>query len=331
MKAQVLYKQGSIESRPLVLEEVPIPIPKPSEVRIKISACGVCLTDKHIVEGDIPAKKLPIVPGHQIVGRVDQVGSHVTHFQIGDKVGIPWLHHTCGICNYCTHDLENLCEQGEFTGYDVNGGYAEYAVALEEYVVKIPEELEDARATPLLCAGIVGYRSYKLGAVEAGSRLGLFGFGAAAHIILQVAKHFHCKVYVFTRSSNHQELARKIGAVFVGTANDQPPELLDSAIIFAPSGELVPKALRYVRPGGTVIFNAIHASKIPEMDYSLIYKERTLKTVANATRKDAEEFMQLSPNIHTEVTLYPLTKANEALLDLKNSRINGSGVLICMS
>lgn len=328
MKAQVLYKQAPLESRPLVYEDVPIPVPKRSEIRIRVSASGMCLTDKHIIEGDLIIKKLPLILGHQVVGIVDAVGDSVTLVKVGERVGIPWLHHTCNHCYYCIHDQENLCERGEFTGYDVHGGYAEYAVALENYVVKLPKEIEDARAAPLLCAGIVGYRSYKAVKIEPGGRLGLFGFGAAAHIMLQVAHHFGCKVYVFTRSQGHQELARKMGAVFVGKASDKPPETLDGAIIFAPSGELVPHALRTIRPGGIVVFNAIHATPLPEMDYSLIYKERTLTTVANATRKDAEEFMQLAPNIKTEVTTYPLSKANEALLDLKNSKINGSAVFI---
>lgn len=328
MKAQVLYKQAPIETNPLVYEDVPLPSPENFDIRVRVSACGMCLTDKHIIEGDIGLKKLPIIPGHQIVGTVDALGAGVSLWKIGDRVGIPWLHGTCGHCYYCNHELENLCEKGTFTGCDSNGGYAEYAIAGEKYVVKIPDGVEDVNAAPLLCAGIVGYRSYKATNVIPGGRLGLFGFGGAAHLMLQVAHHFHCKVYVFTRSQNHQELAKKMGAVFVGSAKDRPKDLLDGAIIFAPSGELVPHALRYVRPGGTVVFNAIHASPIPEMDYSLIYKERTLKSVSNATRGDAEEFMALAQYVKAEGKIYPLERANDALLDLKHSRINGSGVFI---
>jgi propanol-preferring alcohol dehydrogenase len=329
MRAMVLDKAGSAESSPLQLRDVLTPTPAPGEIRVKVHCCGLCHTDLHTVEGDLALPRLPIVPGHQIIGTIDAVGSGVRELKEGDRVGIPWLHSTDGTCEYCLSEQENLCEAAQFTGYHVDGGYAEYAIARAEFAFPIPPQFPDENAAPLLCAGIIGYRSFRLSRVLIGERLGLYGFGASAHLVLQFARHLGCEVYVFTRAPAHRELARKLGAAWVGGAEENPPGQLDAAIIFAPAGSLVRDALRALRKGSTVALAGITMSRIPEIEYSLLYHERSIVSVANSTRQDCREFLQLAADVpvRTEIQLYDLEQANVALLDLKNSEIEGAGVL----
>lgn len=301
-----------------------------NSILLRVRACGVCHTDLHIVEGDLPLRKIPITPGHQVVAAVEQVGQGVTRVGVGDRVGVPWLHTTCGECEFCKRGEENLCGRARFTGWDVDGGYADYMIAHGEAVVPIPPAFSDEAAAPLLCAGIVGYRSLIKADLQPGEHLGLFGFGGSAHIAIQVARHWECAVSVFTRSAAHRVLADSLGAVWSGRAEESPPRPLDRAILFAPSGSIVPLALQHLRRGGTLAINAIHTSPIPAMDYNLIYGERTIRSVANATRRDAESFMALAAEIpvKTEVTAFALGEANEALLKLKRGEINGAAVLV---
>lgn len=307
-----------------------IPPIGPNQLLVKVTACGVCHTDLHVAEGDLPDVTLPVVPGHEIVGIVTEIGAQATRFLPGMRVGIPWLHETCGTCEFCLRGQENLCEQALFTGYTANGGYAEYAVIREDFAVRLPDSLADAEAAPLLCAGIVGYRSIRLSELQPGERVALYGFGASAHICIQVVRHWGCEVCVFTRSSEHQAHALELGATWAGTAQDQPPSRFDRAILFAPAGWIVPLALSHLRPGGTLAINAIHASPIPEMTYSLLWQERTIRSVANATRQDAEEFMPLAAEIpiRTDVEMFDLADANRVLQRLKRSEISGAAVLI---
>lgn len=330
MKTQILVSPASIDQHPLQLSERPIPEPGPGQIRLRISACGVCHTDLHEVEGDIDLPRLPITPGHQVVGIVDKVGSGVTSFSPGERAGTVWLYRTCGKCKYCRSGRENLCENAEFTGYHANGGYAEYMVVDADFAYHLPVALCDAEVTPLLCGGVIGYRALKLSEVKPGETLGLYGFGNSAHITIQVARHWGCQVYVFTRSARHQEHARALGAAWVGTAEDEPPSGFDAAIIFAPAGELVPKALQRLNRGGTIALAGIHMSPIPEMPYALLYGERTLRSVANSTRQDVLELLVLAAEIpiHTDVTTFPLSQANEVLQAMKESRFNGDAVLI---
>jgi len=330
MKAQVLYKTAQVEEKPLQFIDVPLPKIEKSEILIKVLACGMCLTDRHIIEGDLSLKHSPIIPGHQIVGKVEKIGESVTNFKIGEMVGVPWLFSTCSQCYYCTHGNENLCEHSEFTGRDVNGGYAQYTKAKEDFAIKLTKEINPIQFAPLLCAGIVGYRSYKLSMIKPGEHLGLFGFGSAAHIVIQIANYQGCDISVFTRGKPHQEHAKKLGAIFAGPVDKAPPKPLDSAIIFAPAGELVPFALNYLKRGGTLAFNAIHASPIPQLDYSQIYYEKKLLSVANATREDAVEFLQIAveANVHAQVTTYPIEEANQAHIDAKNGKVTGSIVFV---
>lgn len=330
MKAYQLLQPAPIETRPLVLTASDVPQPSHKELLLHVRCCGVCHTDLHVVEGDLASKKLPITPGHQVIATVEELGSEVTHYKVGDRVGVPWLHSTCGVCEYCRRGEENLCDSARFTGWDVDGGYAEYLLAKEDFVVPIPAVFSDVEAAPLLCAGIVGYRSIRLADLKPGERLGIFGFGASGHLTLQVARYWNCPVDVFTRSAEHQALAKSLGAEWVGRAEDDPPQLLDRAIIFAPSGSLVPIALKHVRKGGTLAINAIHTSPIPQMDYQLIYGERAVRSVANATRRDAQEFMSIAAQIpiRSEVQAFPLAEANEVLRMLKHSEIKAAAVLI---
>ena len=330
MKAQILHKPAPIESSPLQWIDYQQPSPADDELLIKVSACGVCHTDLHVTEGDLPAPMLPIIPGHQIVGVIKSAGKDATRFQQGTRVGIPWLHQTCGECEYCLHGQENLCEHALFTGYTAHGGFAEYTTIRADFAVPLPDELSDEEVAPLLCAGVVGYRSMRLSDVEPGERLGLYGFGASAHICIQIARHWNCEVYAFTRSAEHQKHALQLGAVWAGQAQDKPPQKLDRAIIFAPAGWIVPLALGHIRKAGTLCINAIHTSPIPEMPYSLLWHERTIRTVANATRQDAEEFLPLAAEIGIQTTTqsFDLADANNALQMLKRSEINGSGVLV---
>lgn len=330
MNAIRLNTPKSIESAPLSMDRVPIPVPNQEQIRIKVNTCGVCHTDLHIAEGDISPSKSPITPGHQVVGVVDEIGAGVTRFHLGDRVGVPWFYSACGKCEFCKSGDENLCPDARFTGFDVDGGFAEYMLAEAEFTLPIPDALTDEQAAPMLCAGIIGYRSLRKADVQPGERVGLFGFGASAHLAIQVAKYWGCEVYVFTRSKEHQDHAMKLGASWVGQADDQPPKILDRAVIFAPVGWIVPKALGRIRPGGTVAINAIHMSPIPELPYNLIYGERTLRSVANATYQDGVEFLQLVVEIPIKATIqrYGLSDVNQALSDVKHSRLNGEAVLL---
>jgi propanol-preferring alcohol dehydrogenase len=298
-------------------------------MRLHVKFCGICHTDLHTVEGDIHPPALPITPGHQVVGIVDALGSGVDNLKLGDRVGVPWLHWACGECEQCRRGDENLCPYARFTGFHVDGGYAEYLLAEARFVLPIPTAISEEQAAPLLCAGIIGYRSLRKADLNPGERLGLVGFGASAHLAIQIARYWGCEVYVFTRSPGHRRHAIELGAVWVGGMEDQPPKPLDRAVIFAPAGNLVPNALGKLRVGGTLAINAIHMSPIPEMAYSLIYGERTLRSVTNATYRDGVEFLQLAAAIpvRAEITIYPLAEANRALSDLKASKINGEAVL----
>ena len=325
----VLESAKPAEHNPLRLRDVAAPEPGAGEIGVRVSCCGLCHTDLHTVEGDLPLPKLPLVPGHQVVGVVEALGAGARRFRQGDRVGIPWLHETCGQCAYCRRGQENLCDRARFTGYHVDGGYAESAVVGEEFAVPIPSAFDDVHAAPLLCAGIVGYRSFRLSGARRGDRLGLYGFGASAHIVLQCARHLGCEVRVFTRSREHQELAKKLGAAWVGAASEPAPGQLDAAILFAPVGSLVPPALAALRKGGTLALAGITMSPIPQLDYSSLYHERMVRSVANATREDARDFLELAAAVpvRTEVEVFELEQANAALQALKSSRIQGAGVL----
>ena len=329
MLVQQLHQPAPIETNPLRLEEIPRPAVTPHQLVIEIRACGVCHTDLHVIEGELPAPLLPLIPGHQIVGEVVEVGTGVSRFNVGARVGIPWLHQTCGVCEFCQRDQENLCENARFTGYTAQGGYAEYTTVLENFAVPLPERFSDTEIAPLLCAGVVGYRSLRLSDLQPGERLGIYGFGSSGHICLQVARHWGCEVYVFTRSEAHQRHALQLDAKWAGQAQDEAPAKLDRAIILAPAGWIVPLALGHLRKGGTLCINAIHMSDIPQIPYSLLWDERTIRTVANATRQDAEEFLPLAAQIpiHTDVEVFDLDDANRALYQTKHSAINGSAVL----
>jgi propanol-preferring alcohol dehydrogenase len=329
MRAMVLKESRPVYEHPLEDTEMPAPVPGPGELRIRVNACGVCHTDLHTVEGDLALPKLPLVPGHQIVGTVEQKGPGVAQFEPGERVGVPWLHSTCGQCDYCRHGSENLCDKARFTGLHTDGGYAEYVIAPAEFSYRLPTNFPDLQAAPLLCAGIIGYRSLKLSDVEPGQRLGLYGFGASAHVTIQVARYWECEVYVFSRSKHHQEHALEMGAAWTGRAEDTPPKGLHSAIIFAPAGGLVLEALRALRKGGTLALAGIHMTPIPQMEYSRIYGERTVRSVANSTRNDAEELLRLASEIpiRTEVETYPLSEANQVLERLKRGEVRGAAVL----
>ena len=329
MRAMVLERSRPAEENPLEVRDVPVPEPGSGEIRVRVRCCGVCHTDLHTVEGDLELPKLPVVPGHQIVGTVDALGPGVRAFHEGDRVGIPWLYSTCGTCAFCLKSSENLCDFARFTGFHVDGGYAEAMVVSESFAYAIPQQFSDVNAAPLLCAGIVGYRSLKLSGICPGERLGLYGFGASAHIVLQLARYKGCEVYVFTRSETHRQLARRLGAQWVGEARDDPQHQLDAAIIFAPAGALLQDALRVLRKGGTVALAGITMTPIPELAYSLIYHERVVRSVANSTRDDARELLELAAQVpvETQVQVFELEQANAALQALKHSRIEGAGVL----
>jgi propanol-preferring alcohol dehydrogenase len=322
----VLVQPGA----PLKACELPTPAPGPGEVLLEIAACGVCRTDLHVVDGELAQPKLPLVPGHEIVGRIVAIGENVTGFKKGERVGVPWLGFTCGECRYCRADEENLCDRPLFTGYTRDGGYASHALADARYVFALGEAGDDAALAPFMCAGLIGYRSYRM-AGEA-SALGIYGFGAAAHILTQLARHEGRRVFAFTRpgDATAQNFARKLGATWTGGSGETPPEPLDAAIIFAPVGALVPVALKVVRKGGRVVCGGIHMSDIPSFPYSILWEERQLVSVANLTRADAREFLALAPKagIRTEVQCYPLLAANQALADLRAGRLTGAAVLI---
>ena len=329
MKACLLHSPARVETNPLDFTDVPNPVPQGDHVLVRVAACGVCRTDLHVVEGELPPRKSPVIPGHQVVGRIEKAGEAAKRFRIGDRVGIPWLHRTDGVCDYCRAGKENLCDNPTFTGYMVDGGYAEYTLAPEGFVYPIPEGLTDQHAAPLLCAGIIGFRSLRLSGIEAGGKLGLYGFGAAAHLAIQVARHWNVSVYAMTRDARHQKLALEMGAVWAGGTIDEPPEKLDAAVVFAPAGEIVPAALKALKKGGTVALGGIHMSPIPSFDYDLLYGERVLRSVANNTRQDGEDFLRLAAEIpiHTETEIFPLRDANRALNSLKNDAIRGAAVL----
>lgn len=320
---------------PLVMRERPLPVAGEGELLIDVKACGVCRTDLHVVDGELPHPQLPIVPGHEVVGRVAAIGAGVAGFAIGERVGVPWLGATCGVCPYCVSNAENLCDAPVFTGYTRDGGYATHTVADARYCFLLGENGDDAEIAPWLCAGLIGWRSYRMaGEGKSGKNmtLGLYGFGAAAHILAQVASWKGRRVFAFTRQGDTaaQDFARSLGAVWAGASEQLPPEPLDAAIIFAPVGALVPAALRAVKKGGRVVCGGIHMSDIPSFPYSLLWEERHLMSVANLTRTDAREFLDLAPRagVKCEVTRYPLTQANEALSDLRNGRLQGAAVLI---
>jgi len=329
VRAQFLTKPGSVDGSPLVWGEVPPPNPGPSQVRLRIHCCAICHTDLHVVEGDLALPKLPVIPGHQIVGVVETVGANVSELKIGDRVGVPWLYSTDGTCQFCRAGNENLCEQARFTGYHVDGGYAEYCVVDESFAYRLPEVFSDEHAAPLLCAGVIGFRAYRLSGIQPGQRLGLYGFGASAHLVLQLARFHGCEVYVFTRGKEHRKLAEELGAAWTGSAEDSPPQLLDASIIFAPAGSLVPPALRVLRKAGTLALAGITMSQIPALDYELLYHERVVRSVANSTRDDCREFLKQAAEIpvQTRIQIYPLADANRALQDLKHSRLEAAGVL----
>jgi alcohol dehydrogenase, propanol-preferring len=326
MRAMVLERPGA----PLSFMERPDPRPADGEVRVRVAACGVCRTDLHVVDGELPNPKLPLVPGHEIVGRIDMVGDRVAALGIGRRVGVPWLGQTCGHCQFCRNGQENLCDRPLFTGYTRDGGYATHVIADARYVFSLPERGDDVATAPLLCAGLIGWRSLQI--AGDGKKLGLYGFGAAAHIIAQVARWQGREIFAFTRTGDNagQAFAKKLGACWTGSSDDTPPEPLDCAIIYAPVGALVPAALRAVRKGGRVVCAGIHMSDIPSFPYEILWHERELKSVANLTRQDGEDFFTIVPKvgIKTETTAYPLTRANEALADLRAGRLHGAAVLV---
>ncbi len=330
MRAQLLRTPAPANTSPLEWTELPDPQPGPRQVAIRVSACAVCHTDLHTVEGELSVPQLPIVPGHQVVGEVVALGPDAAGWSIGDRAGVFWLHDACGVCAFCRRGDENLCPNAEFTGLHRNGGYAEYIIAQADYALRIPDGFDDVHAAPLLCAGIIGYRSLRKADVQPGETIGLFGFGASAHLAVQVARHWNCRVFVFTRGAAHREHARSLGVEWTGAASDAPPAPLDRAIIFAPSGPLVPAALEQLRPGGTLAINAISMSDIPALPYSRLYGERTIRSVANATRRDAAEFLDLAARIPIRVTAraFELKEANEVLRLLKESKLDGAAVLV---
>jgi propanol-preferring alcohol dehydrogenase len=322
----VLTKPG----QPLDLQDVPVPEAGPGQLLVRVAACGLCRTDLHVVDGELDQPNLPLIPGHQVVGYVELTGENVSGFSKGQRVGIPWLGGSCGTCDYCCRERENLCDHAVYTGYQVNGGFAEYMLANADYCFPVPGDYSDVQAAPLLCAGLIGYRAYRQ--ASDCQRLGLYGFGAAAHILAQVARYKGQEVYAFTREGDiaAQEFARELGAVWAGEAKAEPPVELDAAILFAPAGELVPLALKQVRKGGKVICAGIHMSDIPSFPYRDLWGERSIQSVANLTRRDGEEFLPMAASIpvQTEVHSYLLEEANRALDDLRHGRFNGAAVIL---
>jgi propanol-preferring alcohol dehydrogenase len=330
MRAMILSGFKLAEQKPLELREVEQPVPGPYEIVIKISYCGVCHTDLHMIEGELAGISLPRIPGHQVVGTVEKVGEKSSLFQRGDRAGVAWLWSACGKCAFCRSGRENLCLGAKFTGYHVDGGYAEYIAVPEAFAYELPEDFSDEQAAPLLCAGIIGYRALRLSRIKPGEKLGLFGFGASAHVTIQVARHWGCRVYVFSRSEEHRKHALELGAYWVGAPDEKPSDKLESAIVFAPAGEVARQALSVIDRGGTVAVAGIYMTPIPQLNYEKeLYFEKALKSVSNATRQDGVEFLKIAAEIpvKTDIQVYPLEKANEALLDVKLSRINGAAVL----
>ena len=330
MKAMVLAGFGPPAGRPLELRDVPVPAVGPEDILIKVRCCGVCHTDLHVAGKELPDARLPLIPGHEVIGVVEKAGERTRRFRVGQRVGAAWLRSACGACRFCLSGRENLCESARFNGYHADGGYAEYMSVGEAFAYALPERFGDAEAAPLMCAGIVGCRALRLSGIEPGGVLGLYGFGGSAHIVIQVARRRGARAFVFTRSARHQELARELGAEWVGTAKDEPPDRLTSAIIFAPAGGLYLDALRVLERGGTVVSAGIHMTPIPEMDYDrYLYHERRMLSVANATRRDGEELLEIAAEIPVKTTIrtYPLEAANEALDDLASGRLDAAAVL----
>src|SRR3954453_11991101 len=329
MKAAILSSPAPIAQRPLQIVDVADPRVRSGHTLLRVRACGVCRTDLHIVEGELPPKQLRIIPGHQIVGEV--IGGAVDGIALGARVGVSWIGGTDGTCMYCQKGMENLCDSPTFTGYTVAGGYAQYAFARNDFVFPLPEALDDLHAAPLLCAGIIGFRSLRVAEVQKGERVGLFGFGASAHLAIAVLKSWNCDVYVSTRGEGHRQFAKALGAVWVGTEQEKPPVALDRAVTFAPSGDVVVAALSSLRKGGIVAINAIHLDRMPQFDYDrLLWGERQIRSVANMTRADAKDFLQLAAEIdlRPKVTVFSLDQANEALMAVKNDAVDGAAVLV---
>jgi propanol-preferring alcohol dehydrogenase len=327
----VLERPARIATRPLAPRDLADPVPGPSEILVRVAACGVCRTDLHVVEGDLPPHLLPLVPGHQVVGRVAARGAGSTRFREGDRVGVAWLSRTCGSCAYCLSNRENLCEGSRYTGWDTHGGYAEYALVNEAFAYAIPDGFSDTAAAPLLCAGIIGYRALRRSRVAPGQTLGLFGFGSSAHIVAQIARHRGCTVYVATRDAAHRRLAEEVGAAWTGDTFDPPPAQLDGAIVFAPAGEVVPPALRALRQGGTVAIAGIHMTEIPPLDYdTCLFREKTVTSVTSNTRADGEEFLReaVAIPLQPRITTFGLAEANDALAALARDGIRGTAVLV---
>ncbi len=331
MRAVQLSQQAPIEQAPLKATEREVPEPGPGRVRVKVAACGLCHTDLHTVEGDLPLHTSPIIPGHQVVGTVEALGEGVTSLKKGDRVGMAWLHEACGTCRFCRSGQENLCEHARFTGWDADGGYAEYTTVGADWVYRVPEGIGDVEATPLLCGGIIGYRAFRLSGAREGSRLGLFGFGNSAHITIQIARHLGIEVYVYSRSANHRRHAEELGAAWVGEAGQKAPHPLDSAIMFAPAGPMVLPALEALDKGGVLALAGIHMTPIPELEYERhLYHEKVLRSVANSTRQDGHGLMELAAaaKVVTTTTVFPLEEANEALRQMKESELDGDAVLV---
>lgn len=330
MKACVLERPTRVEERPLVCKDSPDPVPRARQVVVKVEACGVCHTDLHTVEGELALPRLPLIPGHQVVGRVIQTGPDAKRFRGEERVGIPWLAWACGRCDFCRQGRENLCAQAQFTGLHVDGGYAQFALVEEDFAHPLPESLSGTAAAPLLCGGIVGFRALRRARVAPGTRVALFGFGSSAHIALQVARYWQCEVFVFTRRPEHQVLAKELGAVWVGKPKDVPPARVQSAVIFAPAGPLLEDALSVLERGGTVALAGIYMTPIPDMEYARLYEERTVTSVSHMTRQDGSDFLKLAAEIPVkpEVEAFPLEEANEVLVRLKRSEIRGAAVLV---
>lgn len=331
MKACLLRSPAPIESTPLYLADLPIPEPAANQLLVRVSVCGVCRTDLHVVEGELPPRKSPVVPGHQVVGVVEKCGAETRGFREGDRVGVAWLQSTCGVCEFCRSGRENLCERAGFTGYTADGGYAQYVAAPAQFVYPLPQGFSDEQAAPLLCAGIIGFRCLRIADVKRGQKIALYGFGAAAHVAIQVARHWGAEVYACTREAKHRQLALELGAAWAGETAEPPPAPLDSAIIFAPAGELVPAALKALKKGGSVILGGIHMSAIPPLDYELLYHERVIRSVANNTREDGVQFLKVAAEIpvRTQVNMFPLSEANRALNALKHDGFRGAAALRC--
>ena len=330
MRAMVLGEFKPVEERPLELTELPVPVPAAGEIVVRVSVCAVCHTDLHTVEGELPGVKLPIIPGHQIIGTVEEMGEGTGRFKKGARAGIAWLHSACGKCRFCLSGRENLCLEGRFTGYHAPGGYAEYCRVPERFAYAIPEGFPDVEAAPLLCAGIIGYRALRLSGIKPVGVIGLYGFGASAHVAIQIAKHWDCRVFVFSRGANHRALAQELGADWTGDVREQPPGKTGAAIIFAPAGGLVPVALKNSEKGGTVALAGIYMTEIPPLDYDKdLYYERSVRSVANATREDGEELLKIAAEIPVRTTteIFPLEQANGVLERLKAGKINGAAVL----